>query len=289
MVYRIIKIEDTDLNYPRRLLNINDHPKVIYAIGNIDLLNKPSIAIVGSRDIDGYGIEQTSRFSDYLSKAGFTIVSGLAKGVDTYAHINSMKNFGKTIAVLPAGFKHIYPKENIKLVKEIIKNNGLVISEYGEEEGISKYKFIRRNRIISGISLGTLVVEAAYKSGSITTANYAINQGREVFSIPGDCGNSRSYGTNNLICDGANLVISPKDILDYYKMWSKEKLENIDGKISVGEEYKEIYNLIDNIPISQDEISKILKLTAVRVSEILLMLELDGFIKQEYDGRFVRL
>lgn len=210
----MIIIKEDDKLYPERLKKIKEHPKTLYTLGNINLLNKISLAIVGSRKYDNYGLEQTKKFASYLAEKDICIVSGLARGIDTIAHTYSKNKIGKTIAVIASGFNYIYPKENKKLVKEIIEQGGLLISEWDEDIPIATYKFPRRNRIISGLSVGTLVVEATCKSGSVITAKYAMTQNREVFCIPGNLDKARSSGTNMLISEGANLVMSPQDILD---------------------------------------------------------------------------
>ena len=210
----VYEIKNIDKEYPKRLRKIKGMPQVIYAKGNIDLLNNYGIGIVGSRDCDEYGIKHTKIFADYLSKKGITIISGLAKGIDSIAHIYSMKNKGKTIAVLPCGFNNIYPKENIKLANIIIENGGLLISEWSPNVKADIYRFPQRNRIISGLSIGVLVVESKCKSGSIITAHNAMKQGRSVFSIPGDMDNERSKGTNMLIKEGAYPVSDPMDVID---------------------------------------------------------------------------
>ena len=210
-------IKEDDKLYPERLKKIKDHPKILYTLGNINLLNKISIAIVGSREYDNYGLEQTKRFASYLAEKNICIVSGLARGIDTIAHTYSKDKIGKTIAVIASGFNYIYPNENKKLVKDIVEQGGLIISEWDENTPITTYRFPKRNRIISGLSVGTLVVEATCKSGSMITARYAMKQDREVFCIPGNLDKARSSGTNMLINEGANLVMSPQDIIDVLK------------------------------------------------------------------------
>ena len=207
--YDVIKIDQSDSDFPERLKNIPSKPKVLYIVGNIKLLNKKEIvAIVGTRDADKYGVEITKRFSKTLSENNICIISGLAKGIDTIAHLNSLSYKGRTIAVLASGFNHIYPKENEILVEKILKNDGLIISEYPPNQEIDMSKFRHRNRIISGMSLGVLVVEARLNSGSMITANLAIKQSKPVFCIPGNLTDPLSLGCNKLISNGANLVIS---------------------------------------------------------------------------------
>ena len=209
------------------------------------------------------------------------IVSGLAVGIDTIAHINSMKEQGKTIAVLGSGFNKIYPEENKLLFNQILENNGCVVSEYPPDEEMDKANFPKRNRIISGISLGTLVIEATYRSGSTITAKYAIEQRKEVFCIPNRLDISTGYSTNLLIKNGANLVMQVEDILQYYCNPNQEQI--------IQKEYKQIYNLIGSIPISANELSKMAKKTISETMQTLTMLELEGHIKGIAGNKYIRI
>lgn len=168
-------------------------------MGNISLLNKNSIAIIGSRNSSEYGRNITKKITKELVENNMVIVSGMAKGIDSIAHESCIKHAGKTIAVLGSGFKHIYPKENEKLFYNIIENDGLVLSEFPIDSPVQMKNFPRRNRIISGLALGVLVIEAAYRSGTSITAKFAKAQGKEVFCIPNSIGNKNSYGTIDLI------------------------------------------------------------------------------------------
>ena len=204
----------SDIEYPQNLINIVDRPFVLYTKGNYKLLNKENkIAIVGSRECSEYGKKTTLKFSYLLSRKNCIIVSGMAKGIDTYAHKGALIAKGKTIAVLGSGVNYIYPKENEKLYNEIIEKEGLIISEYPlNKRPIPEY-FPYRNRIISGISDKILITEARKKSGSIITANFALEQGKNVYAIPGNITSYKSEGTNMLIKEGAFLVTSLEDIL----------------------------------------------------------------------------
>ena len=278
--YNVIKIEQSDSDFPERLKNIPSKPKVLYAIGNIKLLNKNEIvAIVGTRDADKYGVEITKRFSKTLSENNICIISGLARGIDTIAHLNSLSNKGRTIAVLASGFNHIYPNENKILVEKILQNNGLIISEYPKNQEIDMSKFRHRNRIISGMSLGVLVVEARLNSGSMITANLAIKQSKPVFCIPGNLTDPLSLGCNKLISNGANLVISPLDVMNYIGI--EEQEEEINSK------YKDIYYAIGNIPSTVDEIIERSGKTVAEVNTTLVMLELEDKVINLPGGRYV--
>lgn len=275
-------IKQKEENYPKRLLKIQNPPKKLYVEGNSSLLNQNSIAIVGSRKLSEYGKKQAEIFSKQISKQGISIVSGMAIGIDTIAHIYSMKEIGKTIAVLGSGFNNIYPKENKHLYQKILENDGCVISEYPPEESVNMENFPRRNRIISGLAMGVLVVEARKVSGSTITARHAIKQKKEVFCIPNQIDKVTSYGTNELIKNGANLVTNPKDILDFYNLEIEEKYQE---EI---EKYKVFYEVIGKLPISANEIARITNKTIAQTTESLFMLELEGAIRQVGGNKYIR-
>jgi len=219
MKYKVIKININSKYYPERLRNIDSPPKQIYCLGNLELLNyKNNIAIIGSRNCSSYGEKAAKDFAFNLAKEDVCIVSGLAKGIDSFSHIGALNAKGKTIAVLGSGLDNIYPKENIKLVESIIKNNGLVISEYPLGTKPLKQHFPARNRIISGLSDGVLVIEARRNSGTNITVDFALEQGKDVFVIPGNIYSKTSDGTNYLITEGAIPVLSYKDILKENKI-----------------------------------------------------------------------
>ena len=209
---RVITIFDE--NYPSLLKEIYQPPWAIFVKGNLSLLEKqPKLAVVGSRQATQYGKNAIRLMFPQLVEKGIVIVSGLAAGIDTLAHVHAIKNGGNTIAVIAGGFNHIYPKENIELAGEMMKTQ-LVISEYPPDTKPLRWHFPARNRIISGISNGIFIIEAKRKSGSLITANYAVHEGREVFSLPGSIFNPYSLGTNDLIQQGAKLVMRSEDILE---------------------------------------------------------------------------
>ncbi|WP_026574869.1 DNA-processing protein DprA [Bacillus sp. UNC438CL73TsuS30] len=210
----IIVISIFDKEYPAVLKEIYQPPWALFAKGDISLLDKePKLAVVGSRQATPYGKNAIRLIFPKLIEDGVLIVSGLAKGIDALAHDTAIKNGGKTIGVIAGGIYHIYPKENMNLALEMMKNQ-LIISEYPPDTKPLKWHFPARNRIISGLSKGTFIIEAKRKSGSLITANYAVNEGREVFSLPGSIFNPFSSGTNDLIQQGAKLVTSAEDILE---------------------------------------------------------------------------
>ena len=208
-----------DHQYPQDLKKLSNPPKILYATGNMRLLQKPKIAIVGTRKNTKYGKEIALNFAKKLSNKGYTIVSGLANGIDSYAHMGAMLGKGKTIAVLPCGFDHIFPKQNKELYEEIIRNGGLAITEYAPNIKADKNKFLARNRIVAGMSKGILVVEGAYRSGTSKTAQIANSIEIPVFCIPSNLDSGKGYTPNWLIKQGNILVINEQDIIN--------KVENI--------------------------------------------------------------
>lgn len=203
-----------DKSYPKKLRNIYDPPLVLYAKGNINLLNRLGIAIVGCRLSTNYGNNISTQFSYILSKYNINVISGLARGIDASSHKGAIKANGNTIAVVGSGLDIIYPYENKYLFTEIIEKGGLIISEYVPGTKPISKNFPQRNRIISGISNGVLVVEAKEKSGSLITAEFALEQGREVYAVPGNINSMNSVGTNELIKQGAKMVTSVSEILE---------------------------------------------------------------------------
>ena len=213
MIIEEISIKNNE--YPNQLKNIYDPPAKLYVLGNRSILNQKNFAIVGSRKATEYGKKVAMQISKELSENSLNIVSGLAIGIDSYAHLGCLqvKDAGKTIAVLGSGLDVIYPKENRKLAEQIINSGGCIISEYPIGSKIEKNNFPQRNRLISGLSEGILVVEASKKSGALITAEFGIEQGKEVFAVPGDINREQSEGCNLLIKDGANVVTSSQDII----------------------------------------------------------------------------
>lgn len=198
--------------YPKRLKEIYDAPVCIYIKGNKNILNQNMIGIIGCRQASEYGIKAAKYFSYNLSKKGIIIVSGLAKGIDSFSHIGTIEANGKTIAVVGNSLDIVYPKENYYLEKQIIQKEGAIISEYPLGVEPEKINFPARNRIISGISKGVIVVEAKKKSGTLITVDFALEQGRDVYVVPGNINSINSVGTNDLIKQGARLVTNYEDI-----------------------------------------------------------------------------
>lgn len=210
---KIKTIRIGDKNYPEKLMNIYGRPQTLYILGNETLLNEKSIAIIGCRNASNYGLRSAYQFGYELAKKGICIVSGFARGIDTYAHKGALAAKGKTIAVLGCGLNVIYPPENMELYKQILIKGGAIITEYPLESKPERHHFPIRNRIISGLSDGVLVVEAKKKSGTLITVEYALEQGKEVYAIPGNITSENSEGTNELIKEGAIPVTKIEDFM----------------------------------------------------------------------------
>lgn len=279
--------------YPKLLRNIENPPQELYAEGNLELLNSTSISIIGSRVCSVSGLNSAKQFARDLASQGITIISGMAVGIDTAAHTGCLEVGGNTIAVLGSGFNNIFPKENIKLFHRIIENNGLVISEYPPDTPKKSSQFLERNRIVSGLSLGVLVIEAAHRSGTSVTASLAQKQGREIFCIPHELNDKHGIGTNRLIKNGAHLVTCSDDILnkinnsDKYNNKGNEKFEQL--KILENHEFYDVYNVLIGPPINIDEICEKIGKTAQYVNTALFTLELDGLIEKSQYGYQVKL
>jgi len=283
---KIIKKEDE--KYPRKLLKIKNPPEQLYVLGDETLLNKKSIAIIGSRDCTLYGYEQAKKFAEELSKENICIVSGMAIGIDSAAHIGAKGKIGKTIAVLGSGFNHIFPEENEELFYEILEQGGCIITEYVPDVEPTYENFPSRNRIVSGLSEGVLVVEARHRSGTSITAKFAKQQGKKIFCIPSNLDTTTGVGTGKMIQEGAKLVLNPNDILLELGMTEEEEEYIEEPEIEVNEEYKDIYSVLSRIPINANEICKKTNKNIVEVNTTLTMLELEGLVKQVGVNEFVK-
>ena len=273
---------ENDKDFPRLLKVIKRNPKVLFAKGNVSLLNKPSIAIVGSRNYSEYGKRMAKKFTKELVNEGFSIVSGLAHGIDKFAHEQCINSGGKTIAVIASGFNHIFPEENKILYERILKTGGCVITEYPSGVEAKKEYFPIRNRLISGLSLGTLVIEANYRSGTSITARYCIEQNRKLFCIPNSIESKNAIGTNNLIKKGANLVTDIKDIMQIIgeinnKVQVEKNIINEENNALFGKELI-VYNKLKDIPKFSDEIAMETGFSITEVNIILSLLEIENYI-----------
>lgn len=207
-------VNNTSEKFPKQLKNIPESPYSLHLKGDSNLLTNKIVGIVGSRKSTAYGNKVAYKIAKILSYQGYTVISGLAKGIDTYAHKGALEGKGSTIAVIGSGIDCIYPKENTKLFLDISKK-GMIISEFFLGTKPLSYNFPRRNRIISGLCDFLIVVEATHKSGSLITVNHAINQGKDVLAVPGEIFSKTSEGTNMLIRDGAYPIVSLKDLYEY--------------------------------------------------------------------------
>lgn len=275
----------TDSNYPERLRMISDPPPLLYLKGEILREDEKAVAVVGSRSTSDYGRRVARDLCRGLASLGFTVVSGMARGIDGTAHETALNAGGRTLAVLGSGVDRVYPAEHDKLYQRI-SENGAVISEFPMGTRPLAFNFPARNRLISGLSLGVVVVEATEKSGSLITAALALEQGREVFAVPGEVGASRSRGAHRLIRQGAKLVETVDDIIEEIA----PQLVARGGKAqsapkpslpqNLGDESQKIFGLFQERALQIDEVIESSGYSPSRVLEILLELELDGYIKQ---------
>ncbi|MCE3238642.1 MAG: protecting protein DprA [Gammaproteobacteria bacterium] len=281
-----------DPAYPRLLREIPDAPLVLYVRGDITLLNQPQLAIVGSRNPTPSGRELAYHFASTLVKAGLHITSGLALGIDAASHRGALDSGGKTLAVFGTGLHYIYPHNHRKLAEDIT-SNGLLVSEFSPYEPPQANHFPRRNRTISGLSLGVLVVEAALRSGSLITARYANEQGREIFAIPGSIHNPLAHGCHHLIRQGAKLVETATDILEELGTLhsaltsTKTPLKSIADPKKHDTLASPVRALLAQVGYEATSLDAIILrsgLTASEVSSMLLSLELQGFLKTVRGG-----
>lgn len=276
---RLIDLPDPD--YPELLKEIDNPPYLLYVRGTFPAKNIPAIAIVGSRKFSRYGEQAASAFARDLSRAGFTIVSGLALGIDAIAHRGALEAKGPTIAVLGSGVddESIYPRAHLNLAKEIIASGGLVLSDYPPGMRATNITFPARNRIIAGLSLGTLVIEAGEKSGTLITAGLALENNREVFAIPGSIFSPASVGTNALIKSGAKLVACVQDILEEFDLLQEKRPEQSAPKAPENEEEKILLRLLSDMPTHVDTLARSSGLTVAKISSVLTMMEIKGWTK----------
>jgi DNA processing protein len=284
--YHFISILDD--NYPEQLKSIFQAPLYLNAFGNTDLLNSTqNIAIVGTRKPTNYGKFYTEKITESLVNNNFIITSGLALGIDAIAHKKAIELFGLTIAVLACGIDSIYPPQNKLLSKQIIENDGLIISENLPCTPFEKHHFPQRNRIISGLSKAVCIIEGKIQSGAMITAKLAIEQNRDVYALPGDINKPESEGPNSLIQNGSRIILNPKDITNDYCL-SHIKEKSVIKTVNITEAEKNIINIIKLYPpeIHLDQIIYESKLDIGEISEILFMLEMKNVIKTCNNGKY---
>ena len=286
--------------YPESLKQLPAAPPLLYVNGDIDVLSLPQLSIVGSRNPTQSGKNTAQAFAQHFASAGLTITSGMAMGIDTIAHTGALDSDGITIAVCGTGLNQVYPARNRALAEQIIEN-GALISEFPVNTSPRAENFPRRNRIISGISLGTLVIEAAQRSGSLITARYAMEQGRDVFAIPGSIHNPLARGCHKLIRQGAKLVETAADVLEELAPLIQIQTQNMirpqtatesdagEPSSTLDPDHQRVLQSVDYDATTIDAIIRKTELTSEEVSSILLILELEGRVASEPGGYFTRL
>jgi DNA processing protein len=278
-----------DKDYPPLLGEISSPPPIIYYRGNIKLLSEKQLAVVGSRKISSYGRQAIEKIIPELVRAGLIITSGLAMGVDHYAHQITLENEGLAVAVLGNGLseKIMRQTSSYGLYRDIIRQSGIVISEFPPFFEASKFTFPARNRIISGLSLGALIIEAAEKSGSLITAKHALEQGREIFAIPGNIFSPQSAGANQLLKEGAKCVTGSNDILETFNF--SFNLSKKDPLVSFEDETEEkIYRTLSFDPMPFDLLIKKIQLPPAELSAKISLMELKGLARTIDGGRVIK-
>ena len=281
-------------NFPEQLKAIHRCPSQLYARGNIDLLHTNGIAVVGTRAHTLYGKVNALHFTRGLVGYGLTIISGLAYGIDAIAHETALEYSGNTIAILGNGIDRIHPTSHENLARQIINNNGLILSEYGPGAPYQTSHFPARNRIIAGLAMATLVIEAPEKSGALITAHRAFDEDREVFAVPGDLSRAQNKGNLNLIADNiARLVRSPEDIIGHMSrqpLLNLLELPKLQSRSPIFDTpaQKKVWETIGAEPLHADEILHQTNLSIVDVNIALSYLELRGLIRRIGYGRFIR-
>jgi DNA processing protein len=270
----------TSNNYPKRLKEIYNPPPLLYFRGSLDFLKNNCIAVVGTRKFSPYGKQAVEELTSELARSGITIISGLALGIDSLAHKATLSSKGKTIAVLGSAVNKecVYPSTNRHIANEILESGGAILSEYPVGTMPTKYTFPMRNRIVSGLSLGILVIEAPESSGTLITAKYALDQNRDIFSVPGGIYNNNSSGTNNLIKQGAKIVTCANDILEELNI--QMVFKEIEKKITASNnEEGIILDILSKEPTHIDKIKVSSKLNINALSSTLTIMEIKGMVK----------
>ncbi len=277
-----------DEDYPSSLKDFEDSPVVMYIKGEIDCLKPGSVAIVGSRAASFHGCKSAKVFAQAFARAGTLVVSGLARGIDTAAHQGSLEAGGKTIAVIGCGFNHMYPKENHSLM-EAISRKGAVVSEFAFSMPPLRQNFPWRNRIISALSVATVVIEAGSKSGALITADYALAQNKDVFVLPSNIDNETAYGSNRLIQDGARVALNPGDVLSQIKN-DYDPVPETDSRrvLLLSDEQARVYPHITFMPVHLDELARQSGFNISSLMNITLSLELKRAIRQLPGQYYVR-
>lgn len=285
-MYTITKITPADATYPASLRALPQPPTTLYLAGNVELLSKPSLAVVGSRNMTNYGKLACEQISTHLVQSGFVLVSGLASGIDAVAHRTTLDYNGYTIAVLANGLlpQYIFPSDHQRLAQRIVAEHGLLVSEYPPAEVARRYYFPARNRIIAGLTLGTVVVEARLKSGALVTAKQALEMNREVFAVPGSIFSSRSVGTNHLIQQGAKLIQQPQDILDELALsYNAPAVLPLRSSVTLTGTDQAITALLESEMLTAEILTARLRISAETVAQHLTGLEIQGIVRRNMD------
>ncbi len=283
-----------DEAFPQCLRQIPGGPLVLYIKGEAKILHSASIAMVGSRVCTNYGLSMAEKFAGSFAQAGMVVSSGMARGIDTAAHQGCLNAGGQTIAVLGCGLNFVYPKENQQLMARI-SATGLVVSEMPMNTPPIPANFPRRNRIISGLSLVTVVIEAGEKSGALITAGYAAEQGRDIFALPANIDYTSAKGSNLLLKDGAKIALDPQDVLEEVRTqinfeWPEFNQDAVNqDKIVISDEEMKYYGLLTSEPLHIDELVLKVKNANGNTMETLLNLELKGAIRKLPGGYFVKV
>lgn len=276
-------VTNRDEQFPTLLSAIPDPPLLMFVAGNLEALSNDSLAIVGGRQASGAGRRFAASIATELSNAGLTIVSGLALGIDTAAHEGALKGASPTIAVLGSGHRRLYPERNKGLARRICDQGGAVISEYPPLLRPTRYTFPERNRIVSGLALGVLVIEARERSGSLITASYALEQGREVMAVPGPVESRLSHGGHALIREGAGLVESAEDVLAQLGLESVQSASEV-AAIELEPMEQQVLDALDYSETSLDTLVARTGLKVEGILQALLALELSGFVETSARG-----
>ncbi len=268
-----------DEGYPRRLKDINQPPPVVYVRGEVTPQDEWAVAVVGTRRITPYGRQVTEEVAAFLARNGVTVVSGLARGIDSTAHKAALNAGGRSIAVLGSGVDRIYPDENRELAEKMIER-GALISDYPLGTPPEGTNFPPRNRLISGLCIAVVIVEAGHKSGALITANFAVNQGREVFAVPGNIFAPQSKGTNRLVRDGAHPLLSPEDLLAALDLTMVTEHQSARTVLPADATEAALFEILGHEPMHVDEIGLLAKLPIAQVSSSLALMELKGMVRQ---------
>jgi DNA processing protein len=265
--------------YPVRLKEIDQPPPVLYVRGALTTEDSWAVAVVGTRRVSAYGRQVTEELASFLAANGVTVVSGLARGVDAIAHQSALKAGGRTIAVLGCGVDRIYPPEHTQLAEKMIAS-GALLSDYASGTPPEASNFPPRNRIISGLSMAVVVVEAGETSGALITAQFAVDQGREVFAVPGNILAPQSKGTNRLIQQGAHPLLSARDVLEALNLTRVSEQRLVRKVLPADNVEAQVLNVLTHEPLHVDEIRNQTGLPIERVSATLVMMELKGMVRQ---------